>query len=114
MAEGQGHRDEAARLIDAMPDAELARRPGAIGELARAELYLDRFAKASAHAERGIAVARATGQAQLFPVLVPLLGWLRGMEGRLEEAAELLDGAIEAARVAENAARWPGRCSAAR
>jgi len=47
-------------------------------------------------------VARATGQGQLFPVMVPLLGWLRGMSGRLPDSAELLDGAIESARLAGN------------
>ena len=102
VAEAERHRGEAARLIDAMPDGELAGRLSAISELARAELYLDRFEEAAAHAERGLAVARATGQAPLFPVLVPLLGWVRGMSGRLRDSAELLDGAIEAARLADN------------
>jgi ATP/maltotriose-dependent transcriptional regulator MalT len=100
--EAERHRDEAARVIDALPDDELACRLSAVSELARAELYLDRFAEATAHAERGLAIARATGQGQLFPVLVPLLGWLRGMSGRLADSAELLDGAIEAARLADN------------
>jgi DNA-binding NarL/FixJ family response regulator len=53
-------------------------------------------------------------RAQLFPVLVPLLGWLRGMSGRLAESAELVDGAIEAARLAENtqALAWALFCRA--
>jgi DNA-binding NarL/FixJ family response regulator/tetratricopeptide (TPR) repeat protein len=102
VAEAERHRTDAARLIDAATDSELAGRLSAISELARAELYLDRFAEAAAHVERGLAVARATGQAQLFPVMVPLLGWLRGMSGRLSDSAELLDGAIEAARLAHN------------
>ena len=102
VAEAERQRAEAARLIDAMPDEELARRLMAISELARAELYLDRFDEARAHVERGLAVARATGQSQLFPVLVPHLGWLQGMRGRLPDSAELLDGAIEAARLADN------------
>jgi ATP/maltotriose-dependent transcriptional regulator MalT len=102
ITDAERHRSEAAELIDAMPDDELASRVSAIGELARAELYLDRFSQATAHVERGIAIARATAQGQLFPVLVPLLGWLRTTSGRLDEAAELLDGAIEAARVAHN------------
>jgi DNA-binding CsgD family transcriptional regulator/tetratricopeptide (TPR) repeat protein len=102
VAEAERHRTDAARLIDAATDSELAARLSAISELARAELYLDRFAEAAAHVDRGLAVARATGQAQLFPVMVPLLGWLRGMSGRLSDSAELLDGAIEAARLAHN------------
>ena len=61
------------------------------------------LARLENHAARPEVVqARATGQGQLFPVLVPLLGWLRGMSGRLADSAELLDGAIEAARLADN------------
>jgi ATP/maltotriose-dependent transcriptional regulator MalT len=102
VAKAEEHRAEATGLVDAMPDDELAGRLGAINELSRAELYLDRFGEAAAHVERGLAVARATGQVQLFPVLVPLLGWLHGMSGRLDDSAELLDGAIESARLADN------------
>lgn len=49
------------------------------------------------------APARATGQVQLFPPLVPILALLLTMRGRLAEAIEREEGAIEAARLVDNA-----------
>jgi predicted ATPase/DNA-binding NarL/FixJ family response regulator len=99
-AEAEGYRERAAWLVDAMADAELAQRLDAAAHLSGAEGYLDRFAEGLAHAERGIAVARATGQGQLFPVLIPALTIALFGLGRLREAAEHLDGAIEGDRLA--------------
>ena len=67
------------------------------------ELYLDRYAEADAHADRALAVARATGQGEHFLVLVadPRRGVWR-LRGKLAEAGELLDGGIEAARLLGN------------
>ena len=70
--------------------------------LAGAELYLDRYAEGDVHATRALAVARATGQGELFLVLYQTLGGLWRMRGKLAEAAELLDGGIEAARLLGN------------
>ena len=53
-AEGRAHRAEAAALIDALSDDELGRRLDALAHLATAELYLDHFAAAGAHAERAV------------------------------------------------------------
>src|SRR5204862_617707 len=81
------------------------------------ELYLDRYAEGDAHADRALAVARATGQGELFLLLVATLGGLWRQRGKLAEAGELLDGGIEAARVLGNthALVWTlmGRSSAA-
>ena len=63
------HRSEAAALVDSLSDDELARRLDAAAWLAGAELYLDRYAEADAHASRALAIARATGQGELFLVL---------------------------------------------
>ena len=83
-----------------MPDDELARHLDFAGNaLAGAEMLLDRYERGSAHAERGLAVAEATGQGQALPVLF-WTGTVRTMAGRLRDAAELLDTAIEIARVA--------------
>ena len=65
-------RDEAAALVDAMSDDELAGRIDAAAHLAAAELYLDRFDEAGRHAERALEVGRATGQ--LFPTAGPDAG----------------------------------------
>ena len=94
---------EAARLVDSLSDAELARRLDAASHLAGAELYLHRFLDAGAHAERALAVGRATGQGQLFPLVYAILGMVWLFKGRLGEAVEPLDGAIEAARLTGNA-----------
>src|SRR5262249_42751501 len=50
-------------------------------------------------ATRALALARATGQGELFLVLYQILGRTWYVRGQLAEAAELLDGAIEAARL---------------
>ena len=89
---------EAAALVDALSDDELARRLDAAVHLASAEFYFHRFDEGSAHAERALAIGRATGQGQLFPLIYAVLGMIWCGQGRLAEAVELLDGAIEAAR----------------
>ena len=95
-------RAEATALIDSLTDVELGRYPEAAAWLAGAELYLDRYAEADAHASRALAVARSTGQGELFLVLVQILGGVWRQRGKLTQAAELLDGGIEAARLLAN------------
>jgi DNA-binding NarL/FixJ family response regulator/tetratricopeptide (TPR) repeat protein len=92
----------AARMIDAFDDDEVAERIDAIGHLAGAELYLDRYVETAAHAQRGITVARATGQDDVFPMLYPSLGTAAWVLGRLTESNEILDTAVEAARLTGN------------
>jgi DNA-binding NarL/FixJ family response regulator/tetratricopeptide (TPR) repeat protein len=95
----QSCRTGAASLVDSLSDSELSRRLDAATWLAAAELYLDRCAEADAHATRALALARATGQGELFLVLYQILGRAWYVRGKLDEATELLDGAIEAARL---------------
>ena len=102
IAEGESHRAEAAALVEALTEAELAKRLDAAANLAAAELYLDRYEEAGAHAERAMAVGRATGQGAVFPVLVPVLGTVRTVRGQFVDAADLLDDAVEAARLSGN------------
>ena len=90
-------RAEAAQLVDAMSDAQLAGRIDAAAHLAAAELYMDRYDDAAAHAERALGVARATGQQ--FPTLIPTLASAHYLRGRLGEASELIDGGVESARL---------------
>jgi DNA-binding NarL/FixJ family response regulator/tetratricopeptide (TPR) repeat protein len=89
----------AASLVDSLSDSELSRRLDAAAWLAAAELYLDRYADADAHATRALALARATGQGELFLVLYQILGRAWYVRGKLAQATELLDGAIEAERL---------------
>jgi DNA-binding NarL/FixJ family response regulator len=93
---------EAAALVDALSDDELARRLDAAVHLASAELYFQRFDEASDHAERALAIGRATGQGQLFPLIYAVRGMTWWGQGRLAEAVGPLDAGIEAARTTGN------------
>jgi ATP/maltotriose-dependent transcriptional regulator MalT len=97
--DAKAHRARAATTVDSMPDEQLAGRIDAAAHLAAAEIYLDRYHEAGVHAERALAVGRATGI--LFPTLVPTIGTAYFMRGRLAESAEVLDGGVEAARLAD-------------
>jgi DNA-binding NarL/FixJ family response regulator len=92
------HHARAAALVDGLSDEELARRLDTAAWLAAAELYLDLYAAADAHAGRALSIARALGRSDPFGLyqILPRVWYVRG---KLPEAAELLDGAIEAARL---------------
>jgi hypothetical protein len=74
-------RDEAAALVAALSDGELALHLDAGANHARSELYPDHYDSAGALAERTLAVARATGQ-DSFPVPY-WVGTIQFMRGRL-------------------------------
>ena len=101
-ARAESERLEAATLVDLLPDDELARHLEAAAWLAGTELYVDLYGEADAHAARALSIARATGQGELFLVLVQILGATLRHRGKLAESAELLDGAIEASRLLDN------------
>jgi ATP/maltotriose-dependent transcriptional regulator MalT len=100
--EAQAHRLEAAVLVGDLDDSELALRLDAAANLAGAELYLDRYEEAEAHAERSLSVARATGQSEYIPLPYSILGQAKLLRGRLAEAGKLLDNAVEGARLSGN------------
>jgi ATP/maltotriose-dependent transcriptional regulator MalT len=89
---------EASALVDALSDEELAARPHTAGWLAIAEVYLDLYAEADEHASRALELTRATGQGDPLHRLYPVLPRVWYVRGKLAEAAELLDGAIETGR----------------
>ena len=95
--------DCAANLVDSAPDEELTSQLGALSNLATAELYLDLHAQGCVHGERALMLARTTGQTQLLPILTPILGTSLAMAGEMRRSAEVLDDAIEAARLVGNA-----------
>lgn len=95
----RSHRDEAAAVIDGLSDEELALRPDAASWLAAAELYLDLYAEADAHASRALELARAFGRGDPLFRLYPILPRIWYVRAKLAEATELLDGAIEAGRL---------------
>jgi len=92
-------RAQAAALVDQLSDDELSLRPDAPGWLAIAEVYLDLYAEADAHASRALRLARASGRGDPLHRLYPVLPRVWYVRGKLAEATELLDGAIEAARL---------------
>ena len=102
VAEAEASCARGAELVDAMPDEEVSRSRRATNNLAPAELYLGRYEQAEAHAERALAVAQATGQGQFLPTIF-WTGVIRTARGRLPEAAELLDTAVEIARLSGHA-----------
>jgi DNA-binding NarL/FixJ family response regulator len=101
-AEARQTRDDGAALADALSDDELAAHLDALGYLALAEMYLDHFAESGRHAERALAIARATGHGELVPLITANLGTALWIAGRPREAIEVLDGAVEAARLVDN------------
>jgi DNA-binding CsgD family transcriptional regulator len=101
-ADAETHRAEAAALVADLADDELALRLDAAANLAGAELYLDHYEDAQAHAERAMAVARATGQSEFIPLPYSILGQVKLLRGRLAEASEMLDNAVEGARLSGN------------
>jgi DNA-binding NarL/FixJ family response regulator len=98
----RAHHADAAALVDSLSDEVLSRRLDAAAWLAAAELYLDLYAEADRHAGRALRLARASGQGELFLVLYQILGRVWCVRGKLAEASDLLDGAIEAARLSRN------------
>jgi ATP/maltotriose-dependent transcriptional regulator MalT len=100
--EAEARRSEAAALVADLDDDELALRLDAAANLAGAELYLDCYEEAEAHAQRAIAVGRATGQSEFIPLPYSILGQVKLLRGQLTEAAELLDNAVEGARLSGN------------
>jgi ATP/maltotriose-dependent transcriptional regulator MalT len=108
MRDADTHRSRAAAIVDALPDKELALRLDAAVNLAAAELDLERFAEAGAHAERAMSVGQATGQSDIVPILVYTVAWVKRRRGELAESGELLDGAVEGARLSGNAQSLAG------
>ncbi len=79
----RGPSSRAAALVDALPDDELASRLDAVTNLSAADLYLHRYDDAALHASRGLAIARATGQGDLAPFLIPVLVTVLHTKGRV-------------------------------
>jgi DNA-binding CsgD family transcriptional regulator len=93
---------EAAGRIDALDDGGLAGRVDAAYYLGFAEFFCERYDDAIRHFRRGIAVSRASGQGQfVIPMTIGLAHALE-VRGRLADAAEHAERAVEAARLFNN------------
>jgi tetratricopeptide (TPR) repeat protein len=96
-----GHQAQTAAIVDAMSDDELGGQLNAIAWLAPAEFYLDLYGPGIVHAERGLALASATGQGEFFPTLAQVHANLLYVTGRPREACELLEGVVASARLSD-------------
>ena len=94
--------DEAEAFVDRLRDDELEAHLDALAHLGTAEFYFPRFAPAVGHVERALAIGRATGQGDLFPSLYPVLSTALGRLGRIAEAIDAAETALEAARLLDH------------
>jgi DNA-binding CsgD family transcriptional regulator len=97
--EPSGRVDGWARLTDDLTDTELARDLNGPLKLGQGELFLDRFDDAARHLQRGIDVARATGQGQTVWIMLVVQVLALVPVGRLAEATEAADHALETSRL---------------
>jgi DNA-binding CsgD family transcriptional regulator/tetratricopeptide (TPR) repeat protein len=96
------HHAEAVALLDRLPDEDLASHLDAFYYLAWAENYLEHYDAALAHVDRAIGIARWAGEGRLLIPLMLTKGYPLEMVGRLAEAAEICEAAVEAARLSDN------------
>ncbi len=96
------HHTEAVALIDRLADEELAPHLDAFYYLAWTENYLEHYEAALTHIDRGIDIARRTGHGRLLIPLMLSKGYPLELQGRLTEAAEVCEAAVEAARLSGN------------
>src|SRR4029077_11754512 len=95
----RGHRAEAVAEIERLSDDELAPRLEALYYLGWAETYLERYDDAVARFERGIAIARERGDGRLLVLMQLGKNFPFEMTGRLAEATEICETALEAVRL---------------
>ena len=96
------HREEAVSLIDGMSDEQLAPRVDALVGLTWAENYLEHYDDSVAHADRGLAIARSLGEGKLFVPIALAKGYPFELQGKLAEATDVCEAAVEATRLADN------------
>jgi DNA-binding NarL/FixJ family response regulator len=102
MAAARARLDEAEGLFDQLGEEEIARRLHSLIWCGMTELYLERFDRATAIFERVATVARVTGHGHVTTLTRIGRALVLLWRGRISDAAELLDGAIEAATLTGN------------
>ncbi len=93
--------DRAAELVDALTDEELADRVESALFLGWAEIFLGRFDDADRHLERGVNLARASGQGQHI-LMTTGRALVLSIRGNISEATDVVATAVEIARLSEN------------
>ncbi len=99
IAAAQTLRADAATQLDTLDDGALSGRLDTAYYLGFAEFFCEHYDDAIRHFRRGIGVSRASGQGQfVIPMTIGLAHALE-VRGRLDEAAEAADAAVEGARL---------------
>jgi ATP/maltotriose-dependent transcriptional regulator MalT len=93
---------EAGALVEALPDERVAERLQMLFWLSVARLFTGSYTAARAAAERGLLVARRTGQGLLAPSFLTLRGFVDEELGRLDLAEEANEEGLENALVSGN------------
>jgi DNA-binding NarL/FixJ family response regulator len=94
--------DTAATIVDGLTDPELTARLDATYYLAAAEWLLGSWESGVRHADRALAVARASGQGQFFVMILINKAMSLRQLGRLREAADAAQEAVDSARLASH------------
>lgn len=97
--------DTAKTLLDGLPDGEIADWVEPMLWLSQAERYLDRFDDALRHADRGVALAKATGRNYVLTSLLSHRAILLRLLGRLAEATQSAQDGVDVAERINSQAR---------
>ena len=89
--------DEAAAIVDSLPDGEVAEGLDLVAWIGMAELCEERPDAAIRHFDRALRVARATGQGHVVSYVHGLHGAAYAAVGNLTAAADCFDDALDAA-----------------
>jgi DNA-binding NarL/FixJ family response regulator len=103
MREAHVRVDEAVRILDRLPDADT--NPAVLDALLNlviAELASERYTDSLRHGERALRACRATGQSQLFAGFLFAKATAQLLQGRLEEARQDAENAVELALLLDN------------
>ncbi|MFD2685666.1 helix-turn-helix transcriptional regulator [Streptomyces phyllanthi] len=98
MAAASGFARQAAALVDALPDENLTELCEPLARLGWAEAFLEEYGEAERHTDRGLAVARRSGQVYLVPHLLLCKSHVRVQTCRFPSALELAEEAEDIAR----------------
>lgn len=98
VATATAYAGQAAGLVDGLPDDDLTALCEPLGRLGWAEAFLGRFTDAERHADRGLRIARRSGQVYLLPLLLLCKAHIRIQTCRLPSARQLAYEAEDIAR----------------
>jgi DNA-binding CsgD family transcriptional regulator len=95
--------DQAASLVDALQDDELTHRLDAVIWLGWGELHYQRWAAALRHLDRGLRLARGSGQVHVLTYLLAARACALRWQGDLTAALDCAEDAVEAATLSGSA-----------